>query len=92
MADPDGGLFAHPHGDQPPLPNQPDPLDLPPNFQMATSYEVRDELEELVRRDLLGPWDGEHEQFAPWAMGPRKRYLIRDARPQAFATLRGRRG
>ena len=38
--------------------------------------EVRDRLAELVCRDLLGPWDGEHEVFAPRAMGPREWYLV----------------
>ena len=71
-----GGLFPHPHGEQGSLTDQPDPLDVAQEFEQATSYEVRDELEDLVRRDLLGPWDGEHEQFAPPAQGPRERYLV----------------
>ena len=29
-----------------------------------------------MRRDLLGPWDGDTEQFRPGAMGPRERYLV----------------
>lgn len=52
------------------------PLDAPQGFMPATSYRVRDEVEELVRRDLLGPWGGEHEEFPPGAMGPRERYLV----------------
>lgn len=51
-------------------------LDEPQEFTGASSYEVRDELEELIRADLLGPWDGETEQFRPRAMGPRERYLV----------------
>nr|WP_261568734.1 DISARM system helicase DrmA [Frankia gtarii] len=51
-------------------------LDTPQDFTPASSYEVRDAFAELVRRDLLGPWDGEHEQFHPRAMGPRERYLV----------------
>jgi len=51
-------------------------LDAPQGFVEATSYAVRDEFQELVGRDLLGPWDGETEQFPPRAMGPRERYLV----------------
>ncbi|HLT11285.1 MAG TPA: hypothetical protein VK028_10825, partial [Micromonosporaceae bacterium] len=79
-----GGLFPHPHGEQPQLPVDPDqagsagphPLDVPQRFAPATSYQVRDELEDLIRRDLLGPWDGEHERFRPNMLGPRERYLV----------------
>ncbi len=35
-----------------------------------------DELHDFVARDLLGPWDGETEEFSPRAMGPRERYLV----------------
>jgi len=52
------------------------PLDMPQQFTDATSYEVRDKFQEMVGRDLLGPWDGETEQFKPRAMGPRERYLV----------------
>jgi len=52
------------------------PLDVPQAFEAAGSFQVRDELEELVRRDLLGPWDGPLEVFKPRAMGPRERYLV----------------
>jgi hypothetical protein len=69
-------LFPNPHGEQGVLGDEPNPLDLEQEFAPATSYEVRDELEDLIRRDLLGPWDGEKEQFAPRAMGPRERYLV----------------
>ncbi|MEV7226960.1 DISARM system helicase DrmA [Polymorphospora sp. NPDC051019] len=53
-----------------------EPLDVPQEFEAATSFQVRDELQALVGRDLLGPWDGDHEQFRPGAMGPRERYLV----------------
>ncbi|RSN67273.1 DISARM system helicase DrmA [Actinomadura sp. WAC 06369] len=75
------GLFPNPADEQltlvkgddgPPVP----PLDVPQSFADGSSFEVRDELEELVRRDLLGPWDGPREEFAPKAMGPRERYLV----------------
>jgi hypothetical protein len=42
----------------------------------GTSHQVREELEDLVRRDLLGPWGGETEVFAPRAKGPLERYLV----------------
>ncbi|MGH3719391.1 MAG: DISARM system helicase DrmA [Pseudonocardiaceae bacterium] len=51
-------------------------LDLPQQFGDASSFQVRDKLQKLVERDLLGPWDGEIEQFKPRAMGPRERYLV----------------
>lgn len=51
-------------------------LDAPQTFAEGGSFEVRNELEELVRRDLLGPWDGPEEKFKPKAMGPRERYLV----------------
>lgn len=78
-----GGLFPHPRGEQQALSPTGDdqaapasPLDVPQSFPKVTSYQVRDELEELIRRDLLGPWDGEREEFPPGAMGPRERYLV----------------
>lgn len=55
------------------LADQPDPLDVAQQFTAtatATSYAVRDELEELIRADLLDLRAGEHEEFAPQAMGP----------------------
>src|SRR5689334_11048283 len=67
------GLFDDPRGEQGELA---DPLDEPQPFVDATSYEVRDQLQHLVERDLLGPWDGEEERFAPGARGPRDRYLV----------------
>src|SRR5690606_32859338 len=71
-------LLPDPRGEQPTLTGALDqhPLDAPQRFAPANSYQVRDELEELIRRDLLGPWGGEHEQFPPGAMGPRERYLV----------------
>ncbi|MBX6356444.1 MAG: helicase, partial [Micromonosporaceae bacterium] len=51
-------------------------LDRPQVFAEASSYQIRDELQALVERDLLGPWGGDHEQFPPGAMGPRERYLV----------------
>ena len=48
-----------------------------PHVEPLKREDIRDpELLELIRRDLLGPWDGETEQFAPNAMGPRERYLV----------------
>jgi hypothetical protein len=73
MSEPNTGLFANPHGEQGVLT---DPLDTEQEFTSATSYQVRDELAELIRRDLLGPWDGEREQFTAGAMGPRERYVV----------------
>ncbi|WP_214318606.1 DISARM system helicase DrmA [Nonomuraea sediminis] len=52
------------------------PLDLPQHFEEASSFKVRDEFEELIRRDLVGPWDGDLEVFAPRARGPRDRYVL----------------
>jgi Helicase conserved C-terminal domain len=54
----------------------PAPLDVPQEFDGASSYQARDELAELIGRDLLGPWDGEHEVFPPRAPGPCERYLV----------------
>src|SRR5438270_7243128 len=83
MTDRQDSLFPHPHGEQASLPLAVDdmvepasPLDAPQAFAVAGSYQVRDELEVLVQRDLLGPWDGEAEEFRPGAMGPRERYLV----------------
>jgi hypothetical protein len=70
------GLFPHPHGEQGVFDDGVNPLDVAQEFTPAPSYEVRDALEDLVRRDLLGPWGGDDEQFAPRAMGPRERYLV----------------
>jgi len=40
-----------------------------------SSYEVRAQLESLVERDLLGPWDGPDEELAPGEV-PAERYLL----------------
>ncbi|WP_329425040.1 DISARM system helicase DrmA [Streptomyces sp. NBC_01268] len=46
------------------------------SFSPATSYQVREELGELISRDLLGPWGGSDEEFDYRAAGPRDRYLV----------------
>ena len=79
MAERNPGLVASPSGEQAALgdpPGSTPPLDTPQAFSGAGSHQVRDELGELIERDLLGPWDGETEQFAPNAGGPRERYLV----------------
>lgn len=70
------GLFDDPRGEQGELEEPPNPLDLPQTFADASSFEVRDALQKLVERDLLGPWDGPEEAFKPRARGPRDRYLV----------------
>lgn len=42
---------------------------------MTSSVEVRAELEDLLQRDLLGPWDGPDEELAP-GTSPAERYLL----------------
>ena len=81
MSEGDGGLFPQPGDVQLSLLKGRDAvarpaLDDPQTFAEGGSFEVRNELEELVRRDLLGPWDGPEEKFKPKAMGPRERYLV----------------
>jgi hypothetical protein len=51
-------------------------LDTLQQFSEATSYQVRDALQELLERDLLGPWDGEDEVLPPRSQGPGERYLV----------------
>ncbi|MET8337623.1 DISARM system helicase DrmA [Streptosporangium canum] len=51
-------------------------LDAPQEFEPATSFEVRGAFEKLVRRDLLGPWDGDAEELPRGTAGPRERYLV----------------
>ena len=70
------GLFPDPHGEQGVLGDGVNSLDVAQEFAPATSYEVRGELQRLIERDLLGPWDGPEERFAPGARGPRDRYLV----------------
>ena len=70
------GLFPDPHGEQGVLGDGVNSLDVAQEFARATSYEVRGELQRLIERDLLGPWDGPEERFAPGARGPRDRYLV----------------
>ncbi|HWG73891.1 MAG TPA: hypothetical protein VG184_07540 [Acidimicrobiales bacterium] len=41
----------------------------------ASSYDVRAELEDLLERDLLGPWDGPDEELPP-GTPPAERYLL----------------
>ena len=41
----------------------------------ATSFEVRAELEDLLERDLLGPWDGPEAELPP-GTSPAERYLL----------------
>ena len=55
---------------------QPSTLDEAQEFAAASSYQVRDELVELIERDLLGPWDGELEVLPPRSAGPGERYLV----------------
>ena len=68
-----GKTGAGPEGGAVPGAAQGQGLDGAQRFAEATSFEVRDAFETLVRRDLLGPWGGEREEFAPKAMGPRER-------------------
>ena len=55
---------------------QPASLDAPQQFEAATSHLVRDGLQEFLKRDLLGPWDGEEEVLPPRSQGPGERYLV----------------
>lgn len=41
----------------------------------TTSVDVRDELEDRLERDLLGPWDGADEELPP-GVSPAERYLL----------------
>lgn len=40
-----------------------------------TSYEIREELESLLERDLHGPWDGPEEELPP-GTSPAERYVL----------------
>jgi hypothetical protein len=66
-----GGALAEQSGQVGPA-----PLEVPQRFEEASSYQVRDELQGLIARDLLGPWGGEYEEFPPRAPGPLERYLV----------------
>ena len=68
-----------------------EPLDTPQEFTEATSYQVRDELQEFLERDLLGPWDGENEVLPPRSQGPGERYLVGRLGPRQSAAREGRR-
>lgn len=55
----------------------PHPLEeVPQTFLAGDSYGVRDGLVTYIRRDLLGPWDGETETLPQFSSGPRDRYLV----------------
>ena len=41
----------------------------------VTSFQVRAELEDLLERDLLGPWDGPEEELPP-GTSPAERYML----------------
>ncbi|MFB9744466.1 hypothetical protein ACFFOU_25405 [Pseudonocardia sulfidoxydans] len=62
------------------------PLDVPQEFGETSSFEVRDELGDLIARGLLGPWGGPEEHFAPLARGPRDRYLVGMLGPRPATT------
>lgn len=51
-------------------------LDAEQEFQPGTPYQVRDELQDLIARDLLGPWDGDLEVLPEKVPGPGDRYLV----------------
>ncbi|WP_406088483.1 DISARM system helicase DrmA [Kitasatospora purpeofusca] len=58
---------------------------VPQAFSGASSYQVRDELQKLISDDLLGPWAGQTEAFAPKASGPGDRYLVGKLGPRNAA-------
>ncbi|GHG94006.1 DISARM system helicase DrmA [Streptomyces rubradiris] len=49
---------------------------VPQTFLPGDSYDVRDHLVKYIRRDLLGPWDGDTEELPHRSAGPRDRYLV----------------
>ncbi len=61
---------------RPPVSEARHPLDVPQDFPPVTSFEVRDAFQELVERDLLGPYDGDFEELPLGSNGPRDRYLV----------------
>jgi hypothetical protein len=64
-------------------------LDAPQHFSGAGSYQVRDELQALIERDLLGPWDGDTEVLPPRSQGPGERYLVGRLGPHQVAAKAG---
>ncbi|GAB3119849.1 DISARM system helicase DrmA [Streptomyces calidiresistens] len=67
----------------------PHPLDeVPQTFRAGDSREVREELVTYIRRDLLGPWDGETETLPKASSGPRDRYLVGMLGPRPRAVTR----
>ncbi|GAB3698464.1 DISARM system helicase DrmA [Nocardiopsis oceani] len=48
----------------------------PQQFEDASSFQIRGELQELIQSDLLGPWEGETESLPIRSSGPRERYLV----------------
>jgi hypothetical protein len=55
----------------------PHPIDdVAQDFLPGDSHDVRDALVGYIRRDLLGPWDGEDETLPHRSAGPRDRYLV----------------
>lgn len=59
---------------------------MPQTFLSGDSYGVRDGLVTYIRRDLLGPWDGETETLPGSSSGPRDRYLVGMLGPRPHAT------
>jgi hypothetical protein len=39
------------------------------------SFDVREDLQVLLERDLLGPWDGDEEELPP-GVPPAERYIL----------------
>ncbi|MCK9869543.1 DISARM system helicase DrmA [Nocardiopsis dassonvillei] len=65
-------------------------LDRPQEFREATSFQVRDELQHFLERDLLGPWDGPTEELPTRYSGPRERYLVGALGPRHQTPLSSR--
>ncbi|NHD15998.1 MULTISPECIES: DISARM system helicase DrmA [unclassified Actinopolyspora] len=91
MTTPDNadGLFMNPNGEQGSLDvsaktattgatsaAETAPLDEDQGFPEVSGVQVREEFQEIVVRDLLGPWNGDTEQLPPGSSGPRERYLV----------------
>jgi hypothetical protein len=56
---------------------------------VVTSVEVRAELQRLLERDLLGPWDGPTEELPP-GVSPAERYLLGRLVPRTSPSAAGR--